>query len=41
MIKSLLEKGATSQLTFKRPDGSSTKSKFVLMDRDKGTLTVQ
>ncbi|MGO4111193.1 DNA topoisomerase 3 [Paenibacillus sp. YAF4_2] len=41
MIKSLLEKGATSQLTFKRPDGSSMKSKFVLIDRDKGTLTVQ
>lgn len=41
MIRSLLEKGATSQLTFKRPDGSSAKAKLVLTDRDKGTVTVQ
>ncbi|GLX68092.1 type IA DNA topoisomerase [Paenibacillus glycanilyticus] len=41
MIRSLLEKGATSQLTFKRQDGSSTKAKLVLTDRDKGTVTVQ
>lgn len=41
MIRSLLEKGATSQLTFKRPDGNSTKARLVLTDREKGTLTVR
>ncbi|ACT01314.1 type IA DNA topoisomerase [Paenibacillus sp. JDR-2] len=41
MVRSLLEKGATSQLTFKRQDGSSTKAKLVLTDRDKGTVSVQ
>jgi DNA topoisomerase III, bacteria and conjugative plasmid len=41
MVRSLIEKGATSQLTFKRSDGSSTKAKLVLTDREKGTVTVQ
>ncbi|WP_127491220.1 type IA DNA topoisomerase [Paenibacillus glycanilyticus] len=41
MVRSLLEKGATSQLTFKRQDGSSMKAKLVLTDRDKGTVSVQ
>ncbi|WP_338551472.1 DNA topoisomerase 3 [Paenibacillus sp. KS-LC4] len=41
MLQALLEKGATSQLTFKRSDGSSLKGRFVLTDRDQGTLTIR
>lgn len=41
MVKSLIEKGATSQLTFKLEDGSSVKGKLVLTDRDQGTLNMR
>lgn len=41
MVKSLIEKGATSQLTFKLEDGSSVKGKLVLTDREQGSLSMR
>lgn len=41
MLKSLIAKGATSVLSFKRKDGSSYKGRWVLSDRGKGTLTIR
>lgn len=42
MVKALIEKGATNQLTFKSEEnGSTTKGRLVLSDRDKGTLIIR
>ncbi|WP_337031101.1 DNA topoisomerase 3 [Paenibacillus illinoisensis] len=41
MLKSLIEKGSTQVLSFKRKDGSTVKAKIILQDQSSGKLSAE
>ena len=41
MLKSLIEKGSTQVLSFKRKDGSTVKAKIILQDLSSGKLSAE
>jgi DNA topoisomerase-3 len=41
MLKSLIEKGSTQVLSFKRKDGSTVKARIILQDQSSGKLSAE